>query len=98
MEGSYETSGKLWLVVVWTVTQARNNSTVYEKYRMEITVLFFLQIKDLARSYISRKDTLILVVAACNADLATTKALRMANEVDQDGDRTIGMYYMQAKS
>ena len=48
------------------------------------------QIKGLARSYIQRRDTLILVVAACNADLATTKALRLANEVDRDGERTIG--------
>ena len=42
------------------------------------------------RSYISRKDTLVLVVAAANADLATTKALRIAKEVDKDGERTIG--------
>ena len=31
-----------------------------------------------------------MVVAACNADLATTKALQMANEVDENGERTIG--------
>ena len=30
------------------------------------------------------------MVAACNADLATTKALQMANEVDESGERTIG--------
>ena len=52
--------------------------------------MIFLQIKDLAMSYIKREDTLILVVASCNADLATTKALRLANEVDQYGERTIG--------
>ena len=33
-------------------------------------------------------------MAACNADLATTKALRMANEVDQEGERTIGKYHV----
>ena len=32
------------------------------------------------------------MVAACNADLATTKALRLANEVDRDGERTIGKW------
>ena len=55
-----------------------------------VFIFLSLQIKALARSYIFRKDTIILVVAACNADLATTKALQMAHEVDETGERTIG--------
>lgn len=31
-----------------------------------------------------------LVVVPCNVDIATTEALSMAQEVDPDGDRTIG--------
>ena len=46
----------------------------------------------MAHDYISQPDTLIVVVAACTSDLATTRALRMANEADSHGDRTIGMF------
>lgn len=31
-----------------------------------------------------------MVVVPCNVDIATTEALRMAQEVDPEGDRTIG--------
>lgn len=31
-----------------------------------------------------------MVVVPCNVDIATTEALSMAQEVDPDGDRTIG--------
>lgn len=30
------------------------------------------------------------MVVPCNVDIATTEALSMAQEVDPDGDRTIG--------
>ncbi|XP_058517587.1 interferon-induced GTP-binding protein Mx1-like [Ochotona princeps] len=49
------------------------------------------QIKALIRSYIQRQETINLVVVPCNVDIATTEALSMAQEVDPDGDRTIGI-------
>ncbi|ELK08491.1 Interferon-induced GTP-binding protein Mx2 [Pteropus alecto] len=49
------------------------------------------QIKALIRKYIQRQQTINLVVVPCNVDIATTEALSMAQEVDPDGDRTIGI-------
>ncbi|XP_072825538.1 interferon-induced GTP-binding protein Mx2-like [Vicugna pacos] len=49
------------------------------------------QIKALIRKYIRRQETINLVVVPCNVDIATTEALSMAQEVDPDGDRTIGI-------
>ncbi|XP_069437350.1 interferon-induced GTP-binding protein Mx2 isoform X1 [Ovis canadensis] len=50
-----------------------------------------LQIKALIKMYIQRQETINLVVVPCNVDIATTEALSMAQEVDPDGDRTIGI-------
>jgi replication fork clamp-binding protein CrfC len=41
--------------------------------------------------YISRPNAIILAVSAANADLATSAALNMANKVDPNGDRTVGV-------
>ncbi|XP_055975355.1 interferon-induced GTP-binding protein Mx1 [Sorex fumeus] len=49
------------------------------------------QIKRLIRKYISKEQTINLVVVPCNVDIATTEALSMAREVDPEGDRTIGI-------
>lgn len=49
------------------------------------------QIKALIRKYIYRQETINLVVVPSNVDIATTEALSMAQEVDPDGDRTIGI-------
>ncbi|XP_008066755.1 interferon-induced GTP-binding protein Mx1-like, partial [Carlito syrichta] len=49
------------------------------------------QIKALIRKYIYRQQTINLVVVPCNVDIATTEALSMAQEVDPEGDRTIGI-------
>ncbi|XP_006870919.1 PREDICTED: interferon-induced GTP-binding protein Mx1 [Chrysochloris asiatica] len=49
------------------------------------------QIKTLIKSYIQKQETINLVVVPCNVDIATTEALSMAQEVDPDGDRTIGI-------
>lgn len=49
-----------------------------------------LQIKRLIRKYIQRQETISLVVVPSNVDIATTEALSMAQEVDPEGDRTIG--------
>ena len=50
----------------------------------------FSQTKQLIRKYIVKQETINLVVVPCNVDIATTEALSMAQEVDPDGDRTIG--------
>ncbi|XP_061049873.1 interferon-induced GTP-binding protein Mx1 [Eubalaena glacialis] len=49
------------------------------------------QIKSLIRKYILKQETINLVVVPANVDIATTEALRMAQEVDPQGDRTIGI-------
>ncbi|KAM6161429.1 interferon-induced GTP-binding protein Mx2-like isoform 2-T2 [Erethizon dorsatum] len=49
------------------------------------------QIKRLIRNYIRKDETINLVVVPSNVDIATTEALSMANEVDPEGDRTIGI-------
>ncbi|XP_007945509.1 interferon-induced GTP-binding protein Mx1 [Orycteropus afer afer] len=49
------------------------------------------QIKMLIKKYIQKQETINLVVVPSNVDIATTEALSMAQEVDPDGDRTIGI-------
>uniref|UniRef100_A0A8C6RD90 Dynamin-type G domain-containing protein n=1 Tax=Nannospalax galili TaxID=1026970 RepID=A0A8C6RD90_NANGA len=49
------------------------------------------QIKRLIRKYIQKQETINLVVVPSNVDIATTEALSMAQEVDPEGDRTIGI-------
>lgn len=55
-----------------------------------LCVILWHQIKALIKKYIQRQQTINLVVVPCNVDIATTEALSMAQEVDPDGDRTIG--------
>ncbi|NXN35710.1 MX protein, partial [Rhinoptilus africanus] len=49
------------------------------------------QIKMLLKRVIGCKETLNLVVVPCNVDIATTEALKMAQEVDPSGERTLGI-------
>ncbi|KAJ8388547.1 hypothetical protein AAFF_G00132610 [Aldrovandia affinis] len=49
------------------------------------------QIKRLIRKFITKRETINLVVVPCNVDIATTEALQMAQEVDPDGERTLGI-------
>ncbi|NXS58194.1 MX protein, partial [Brachypteracias leptosomus] len=49
------------------------------------------QIKKLLKNTIGCKETLNLVVVPCNVDIATTEALKMAQEVDPIGERTLGI-------
>ncbi|XP_032888413.1 interferon-induced GTP-binding protein Mx3-like [Amblyraja radiata] len=49
------------------------------------------QIKRLIKSFILKQETINLVVVPCNVDIATTEALKMAQEVDPSGDRTLGI-------
>ncbi|NXG93707.1 MX protein, partial [Stercorarius parasiticus] len=49
------------------------------------------QIKMLLKRIIGCRETLNLVVVPCNVDIATTEALKMAQEVDPSGERTLGI-------
>ncbi|XP_030586310.1 interferon-induced GTP-binding protein Mx-like [Archocentrus centrarchus] len=49
------------------------------------------QIKEMIQSIIKKQETISLVVVPCNVDIATTEALKMAKEVDPDGERTLGI-------
>ncbi|XP_066516313.1 interferon-induced GTP-binding protein Mx3-like [Hoplias malabaricus] len=49
------------------------------------------QIRSLILKYITKKETINLVVVPCNVDIATTEALRMAQEVDPQGSRTLAI-------
>ncbi|KAG9348814.1 hypothetical protein JZ751_029131 [Albula glossodonta] len=49
------------------------------------------QIKNLILNFIEKNETIILVVVPCNVDIATTEALRMAQEADPEGKRTLAI-------
>jgi len=49
------------------------------------------QIKRITYKYISQPNALILALTAANTDLANSDALKMAREVDPEGERTIGV-------
>ncbi|XP_051870976.1 interferon-induced GTP-binding protein Mx3-like isoform X2 [Pristis pectinata] len=49
------------------------------------------QIKQLIGSYVKEDKTINLVVIPCNVDIATTEALKMAQEADPTGERTLGI-------
>ncbi|XP_056309807.1 interferon-induced GTP-binding protein MxB [Danio aesculapii] len=48
-------------------------------------------IKRLIRMFITKQETINLVVVPCNVDIATTEALQMAQAEDPDGERTLGI-------
>ncbi|XP_026518956.1 interferon-induced GTP-binding protein Mx2-like, partial [Terrapene carolina triunguis] len=48
-------------------------------------------IKKLIKKFIAKQETINLVVVPSNVDIATTEALKMAQEVDPDGERTLGI-------
>ncbi|KFP83624.1 Interferon-induced GTP-binding protein Mx, partial [Apaloderma vittatum] len=50
-----------------------------------------IQIKTLLKKTIGCKETLNLVVVPCNVDIAATEAMKMAQEVDPSGERTLGI-------
>ncbi|XP_066478166.1 interferon-induced GTP-binding protein Mx1-like [Tiliqua scincoides] len=49
------------------------------------------QILTLIKKYINKQQTINLVVVPSNVDIATTEALKMAQEVDPKGERTLGI-------
>uniref|UniRef100_A0AAZ3NPX9 Uncharacterized protein n=1 Tax=Oncorhynchus tshawytscha TaxID=74940 RepID=A0AAZ3NPX9_ONCTS len=50
-----------------------------------------VQINNLISKFIKNKRTIILVVVPCNVDIATTEALKMAQQVDPEGTRTLAI-------
>ncbi|KAL7283018.1 hypothetical protein PYCCODRAFT_1440947 [Trametes coccinea BRFM310] len=49
------------------------------------------QIRDMLLKYISKPSCIILAVTAANTDLANSDGLKLAREVDPEGQRTIGV-------
>uniref|UniRef100_A0A667XRP9 Interferon-induced GTP-binding protein Mx n=1 Tax=Myripristis murdjan TaxID=586833 RepID=A0A667XRP9_9TELE len=49
------------------------------------------KIKKMIQKFIKKQETISLVVVPSNVDIATTEALKMAQEVDPDGERTLGI-------
>ena len=45
-----------------------------------------LQIRDLILKYISNPNSIILAVTAANTDMATSEALKVARDVDPEGE------------
>jgi len=44
------------------------------------------QIREMCTAYIGNPNSIILAVTAANTDLATSEALKLAREVDPDGE------------
>lgn len=49
------------------------------------------QIRYLVNSYIEQPNALILALSPANTDLANSDSLKLAREVDPQGERTIGV-------
>nr|POE72807.1 vacuolar protein sorting-associated protein 1 [Quercus suber] len=49
------------------------------------------QIKDMVLKHITKPNAIILAVTAANTDLANSDGLKLAREVDPEGQRTIGV-------
>ena len=49
------------------------------------------QIRNMILEFISKEGCLILAVSPANSDLANSDALKLAREVDPQGNRTIGV-------
>lgn len=49
-----------------------------------------VQVREMCLRYISNPNSIILAVTAANTDLATSEALKLAKEVDVDGEYALG--------
>lgn len=49
------------------------------------------RIREMVLTYISNPNSLILAISSADVDLANSDALRIAREVDPEGDRTLGV-------
>ena len=45
-----------------------------------------LQIREMCLKYISNPNSIILAVTAANTDIATSESLKLAKDVDPDGE------------
>ncbi|KAK2713318.1 dynamin-1-like protein [Artemia franciscana] len=50
-----------------------------------------IQVYDLVMRYISNPNSIILAISSANTDIATSEALKLAREVDPDGNRTLAV-------
>lgn len=48
-------------------------------------------IEDMVRSYVEKPNCIILAISPANQDIATSDAIKLAKEVDPNGDRTFGV-------
>ncbi|XP_051560881.1 interferon-induced GTP-binding protein MxA-like isoform X2 [Myxocyprinus asiaticus] len=69
--------------------QSRVNLRILES--RNISQMHSFQIKRLIRKFVTKQETINLVVVPCNVDIATTEALKMAQEEDPEGERTLGI-------
>ncbi|CCW59714.1 unnamed protein product [Phytomonas sp. EM1] len=49
------------------------------------------QIKEMVTRYVAPKNTIILAISPANTDLATSQSLRLAHQLDPEGNRTVGV-------
>lgn len=50
-----------------------------------------IQIKRMVMKYVENPTTIILAISPANTDLATSQSLRLANQLDPQGTRTVGV-------
>lgn len=50
-----------------------------------------IKIRNLIMSYIENPNSIILAISSANADLANSDALKLARDVDPNGERTLGV-------
>ncbi|KAL2892612.1 Dynamin-related protein 1E [Bienertia sinuspersici] len=48
-------------------------------------------IEDMVRTYVEKPNCIILAISPANQDIATSDAIKLAREVDPNGDRTFGV-------
>ncbi|KAH9607479.1 hypothetical protein KSS87_019376 [Heliosperma pusillum] len=48
-------------------------------------------IEDMVRTYVDKPNCIILAISPANQDIATSDAIKLAKEVDPNGDRTFGV-------
>lgn len=49
------------------------------------------QIKEMVTNYVRPSNTIMLAVSPANADMATSASLRLAKQLDPEGERTLGV-------
>ena len=50
-----------------------------------------IQIRNMILSFIENPETIILAISCANADIANSESLKIAREVDPEGNRTLGV-------